>query len=354
MPEKEKRSAKAGLPPGTPIHIGEKKTEKTKITVIDYNEQTFQEKEVEKPEDCYSFKESKTITWINIDGIHDISLIGKIGKHFELHSLILEDIVNTEQRPKTEEFEKHLFIVVKMLYYNGKTPELIVEQVSFIAGDNFLISFQEKDTGDVFNAVRERLRKAKARFRKSGSDYLLYSLIDAIVDNYFTILEKEGERIETMEESLLKNPSTRTLHDIHSLKRELILLRKAVWPMREVISYMQRTESPLIKKTTKIYLRDLYDHTIQVIDTIETYRDMTAGMIDLYMSSLSNKMNEIMKVLTIIATIFIPLTFVVGIYGMNFKNMPELEWQYGYPAIMALMFLIAYVMINYFRQKKWL
>ena len=348
-----KRSKKAGLPPGTLVHIGKKRTGKVKITVIGYDENNFRENEVRTVNECFQFKDKPTVTWLNIDGIHDAGIIEKIGKHFNLHPLLLEDIMNTGQRPKMEDFENYIFIVLKMLGYDETRDEIKSEQVSLILGSNFVISFQECE-GDVFNPVRERIRNGKGKIRKMKADYLAYTLIDAVIDNYFIILEKTGEKIEDMEDELVTNPTPGTLQTIHNLKREMIFLRKSVWPLREVINGMQKAESPLIKESTGIYLRDVYDHTIQVIDTIETFRDMISGMLDIYLSSISNKMNEVMKVLTIIATIFIPLTFVAGLYGMNFKYMPELEWHFGYFAILLLMIIIGISMVFYFRRKKWL
>ena len=349
----KKRSRKIGLPPGTLVHVGAKKTSKARITIIDYDEAQFQEKEAKKVEECFPFKDKPTVTWINIDGIHQVDIIEKIGKHFNLHPLVLEDIVNTGQRPKMEDFVDYIFIVVKMLYYDEKENETKTEQVSLILGSNFVISFQESE-GDVFDPIRERIRSDKGRIRKMGADYLAYALIDTIVDNYFTILEKLGEGIEDIEDELVTNPMPETLQTIHNLKREMIFLRKSVWPLREVISRLERWESSLIQKSTGIYLRDVYDHTIQVIDAIETFRDMLSGMLDIYLSSVSNRMNEVMKVLTIIATIFIPLTLVAGIYGMNFKFMPELAQPWGYPMVYSIMLVIGILMVMYFRKKKWL
>lgn len=349
----EKISKKVGTPPGTIVHAGEKKVAKVSITIIDYDEVRFLEKEAKKIEECFPFKEKPTVTWININGIHDVELIEKIGKHFNIHPLVLEDIVNTGQRPKMEDFEDYIFIVLKMLYYDEKDEEIKAEQISLILGPNFVISFQEKE-GDIFDPLRERIRSGKGRIKKMGSDYLAYALIDAVVDNYFTILEKLGEEIEGMEEELVTNPTQETLQAIHNLKRDMIFLRKSVWPLREVVSSLERGESPLIHETTGIYLRDVYDHTIQVIDTIETLRDLLSGMLDIYLSSISNRMNEVMKVLTIIATIFIPLTLVVGIYGMNFAYMPELGWRWGYPLVLLLMVAIGISMLVYFRRKMWL
>ena len=344
---------KVGLPPGTLVHVGERKAEKVKSTIIDYDPKNYQEKEVDKIEECFPFKDKPTVTWINIDGLQEVEIVEKIGVHFGIHSLILEDILHTGQRPKAEDLGDYLFIVLKMIYHDENEDEIMGEQVSLILGQNYVISFQERE-GDVFNHIRERIRNGKGRIRKAGADYLTYALLDAIVDQYFLVLEKFGEKIESLEEELVTNPTPETVQLIHKLKRNLILLRKSVWPLREVISVLERGESPLITKPTGIYLRDVYDHTIQVIDTIETYRDMVSGMLDIYLSSVSNRMNEVMKVLTIIATIFIPLTFIAGIYGMNFKFMPELEWHWGYPTALIIMLIVVGFMVMYFRRKRWL
>jgi magnesium transporter len=347
-----RRSVKTGLPPGTLIHIGERKTEKPRITIIDYDEKQFKEKEAKKIEECFPFKDKPTVTWINVDGIHQVEIIEKLGSHFGLHPLLLEDILNTEQRPKMEDFGDYIFVVLKMLYYDGKGDEIEAEQVSLILGSNFVISFQERE-GDVFDPIRERIRQGKGRIRQAGADYLAYALLDAIVDSCFLILETLGERIEDTEQQLATNPAPKTLQLIRKLKKEMIILRKSVWPLREVVSGLERCESALIQESTDAYLRDVYDHTIQVIDTVESLRDMVSGMLDIYLSSISNRMNEVMKVLTIFAAIFIPLTFVAGIYGMNFQYMPELGWHWGYPMILIVMASIAAGMLAYFRRKKW-
>ena len=348
----KRRSKKAGLPPGTLVHIGEKKTENVRITYLDYDEQNFQEKQVTNIEECFAFKETPTVTWINIDGIHDIDIIEKIGKHYNLHPLILEDILHTTQRPKFEDYDSHLFIVLRMLMSAGEKQLVQSEQVSIIVGRKFVLSFQES-VGDVFEPIRDRIRNNKGRVRKMESDYLAYALLDAVVDGYFSVLENIGDTIESIEERLAKEPTEAILRQIHSLKREMIFLRKSIWPLRELISNLQRSESDLIAESTGVFLRDVYDHTIQVVDTVESYRDIVSGMLDLYLSSISNKMNAVMKVLTIIATIFIPLTFVAGIYGMNFKYMPELEWKWSYAVVWLVMIAIAVGMIKYFRKKKW-
>jgi magnesium transporter len=347
-----KRSKKAGLSPGTLVHVGEKKQDQALISYIDYDEKKFEEKKVSKIEDCFPLKDTSTVSWINIDGLHDTKLIDKLGQQFKLHSLLLEDVVNTAQRPKYEEFENEIFMVLKMIFYNG-SGKINFEQVSIILGKNFVISFQEK-SGDVFDSVRERLRSAKGRLKTAGPDYLAYALVDALVDSYFSILERLGEEVDSLEEELLDNPTPATMERIHKFKRDAMYLRKAVWPLREVISGFARSESKLINEQTKIFIRDIYDHTIQVIDTIETFRDILSGMLDMYLSSLSNKMNEVMKVLTIFAAIFIPLTFIAGVYGMNFDLMPELRWRFGYFGVWGIMLAVAITMLFFFNRRKWL
>jgi magnesium transporter len=347
------RAKKAGLPPGTIVYVGEKKSVGVKIRIMNYTETSFEEKAVEDVEECFPFKDEPTVTWINIDGVHRVDVVEKIGKHFNLHPLVLEDLVNTEQRPKMEDFLDYLFIVLRMLSYDDPTGEVKGEQLSLVLGPNWVLTFQENE-GDVFDFVRERIRSDKGRIRKMGADYLLYAVVDAVVDNYFLILEKMGEKIEEIEDKLVADPAPETLQSIHNLKSQMIFLRRSVWPLREAINRLERWESPLIQKSTDLYLRDVYDHTIQVIDAIETFRDMLSGMLDIYLSSVSNRMNEVMKVLTIIATIFIPLTLVAGLYGMNFKYMPELEWPWGYPFVLLFMLTIGVVMVIYFRRKRWL
>ena len=354
MPKLIKRHVKkAGSSPGTLVHVGEKKIEQTRITLIDFDEDNFQERLLESVEEAFPLRDLPTITWINIDGLHDIDVIEKTGRHFNIHPLVLEDILNTGQRPKAEEFENLLFVVLKMLDYDKAAEKVRSEQFSLVLGPNFLITFQEVP-GDVFNLVRERIRKPQTRIRKSGCDYLAYTLIDAIVDHYFIILDALGDKIEDLEAELMDDPTSSTMEIIHGLKQEMIYVRKHIWPIREIINGLVKNESPLVQEQTHVYFRDVYDHTIQVIDTIESYRDVLAGMMDIYLSSVSNKMNEIMKVLTIIATIFIPITFVAGIYGMNFKYMPELEWRWGYFMVWALIVVVAGIMIGYFKKKQWL
>ncbi|HOK04449.1 MAG TPA: magnesium/cobalt transporter CorA [Victivallales bacterium] len=343
---------KIGVPPGTLLYTGDLQ-EYFEINVIDYSQNNYKEFNPKNIEECFQFKDSPTVTWINITGLHRTDIIEQIGKHYNLHPLVLEDILNIRQRPKIEYFDDYIFIVLKMLSYNEVLKEIDAEQVSIILGSNFVFTFQERK-GDLFDTIRNRLRNNIGIIRKSSSDYLLYSLIDVIVDNYFLILEKIGVRIEDIEDKILLNPSPEVIRTIHNLKNSLIELRKTVWPLREILSNLYKGESELIKDKTSVYFRDVYDHTIQIIDTIETLRDIVSGLLDVYLSSISNRMNEIMKVLTIIATIFIPLTFIAGVYGMNFKFMPELEWKMGYPMVLLVMFLSAIGMLIYFKRKKWL
>jgi len=350
----KKRTQKIGLPPGTLIHIGDETMKDVKITVIDYKDDQFQEKEVLSLDECIPFRDKDAVTWIDIEGIHQPDVLEKLGHCYGLHPLVLEDIMATDQRPKMEDFGDYLFIVLKMIDYSENNGGPEIEQVSLILGRTFVISFQEGKEGDVFDPVRERIRTGQGRIRKMGPDYLAYSLIDSIVDNYYSVLERLGEEIELIEDQLVTDPTPAPLRVIHRLKRDMIFLRKSVWPLREVISGLERGESSLITDSTVIYLRDIYDHTIQVIDTIETFRDMLSGMLDIYLSSSSNRLNSVMKVLTVIATIFMPLSFIVGLYGMNFKFMPELEWRWGYPVVLIVMAVIAAWMLILFKRKKWL
>lgn len=350
---KRRKAKQVGLPPGTLIHIGEQKTARVKITLADYDESGYREKEIQAPEECFPFRDRPTVTWINVDGLHQVEAIAKIGQHFGLHPLVLEDIVHTEQRPKLEDFGRYLFIVTKMLSYDDQRQEIRSEQISFVLGANFALTFQEGSEDD-FAPIRTRLQNENSRLRKMGADYLLYALIDAIVDNYFIVLDKIGEKVEEVEEVLLTQYSPGSAHKIHGLRREMILLRKAIWPLREVITMLARGEIPLIKETTAVYFRDVYDHTVRLIDTIESYRDLLSVLMDIHLTSLSNRLNEVMKTLALISTIFMPLTFIAGIYGMNFVHMPELGWRWGYPLVLVLMFFLGASMVIYFKKRKWL
>lgn len=351
---KKRRSSKAGLPPGTLVHIGEKKTEKIVLSLMDYSEGRLEEKILEKPEDlCAYLKKQSTVTWVNVYGIHDVKTIEKLGEILGVHILVLEDVMNSRQRPKAESYDDHLFIVLKMIRYDLESSGLNVEQVSFILGKNYVLTFQERE-GDVFDPIRDRIRNSKGRIRKAGADYLAYALIDIVVDHYFLALEGVGDELEGMEDVLIANPRTETLAAIHDKKRVMASLRKAVWPLRELVLALERSESGLIAKETEPFLRDVYDHIVQIIDMMETQRDTLSGFLDIYLSSVSNRMNEVMKVLTIIATIFIPLTFIAGIYGMNFEYMPELKWRWAYPAVWGAMIGLGLGMGAYFRKKRWL
>ncbi len=349
----KKGRKKLGLSPGTLIHVGDRKIEKAKISLMNYDEKQLLEKKLTSIEDAFPYKDTPPVTWINVDGLHEVDLIEKFGLHFDIHPLTLEDIMNTGHRPKAEDFENYEYIVFKMLTFDEDKNNITAEQVSLILGHHYLISFQETE-GDVFDFVRERIRKAKGRIRKSGCDYLAYALIDAIVDHYFLVLEKIGEKIELAEVDLLGDTQPETLQSIHHYKREMLFLRKQVWPLRDILNILMKEDVSLIRETTQIFIRDLYDHTIQIIDTIESLRDVLSGMQDLYLSAVSNRMNEVMKVLTIMATIFIPLSFIAGIYGMNFDYMPELKWHWAYPVLWIVLITIFLFMIFWFKRKKWL
>ena len=347
-----RRFQTVGMPPGTLIHVEGNRAEKVRITVFDYDESNFEEHELAAIEQCYDFRDKSTVTWINIDGIHDTDLIQKIDKHFGIHSLVLEDIVQIGQRPKFDDFGDYLFIMMKMIYCPQGSRDVSAEQVSLLVGQNYVISFQEKP-GDVFEEIRNRIRSGKGRIRKMGADYLAYCPLDAVVDNYFLVLEKFDQRITEIEDQIDTQNPPEISKDIHGVKRNLIFLKEQVWPLRDVVSVMLRSESTLIQKTTGVYLRNLYDHTIQVVDTIESFREMISGVHDVYLSMISNRMNEVMKVLTIFAAIFIPLTFIAGVYGMNFRVMPELEWQWGYFGVLGFMAAVALGLILYFKKKGW-
>lgn len=347
-----RRSKKAGLPPGTLVHVGERREEHPTITVTAYNEAESVERVITDLAELDSFLNTYAVTWINVDGLHDVSVIEQLGKRFHLHPLVTEDVLNTTQRPKMEDLEDYLFIVMRALQFDETDSDVDSEQVSLILGANYLISFQEGHT-KLFDGIRERIRVGKGRLRKSGADFLAYSLLDSIVDNYFVILEKLGDQIELLEEDLVTQPQPDTLQTIHRLKIHMIFMRKSVWPLREVVSRLLGGESSLIQSSTIPFLRDVYDHTIHAIDTMETARDIISGMLDIYLSSVSYRINAIMKVLTVIATFFMPLTFLAGWYGMNFKTMPEYDWQYGYVMVICMAIAIVIGMLIYFKRKQW-
>ncbi|PLX92368.1 MAG: magnesium and cobalt transport protein CorA [Desulfuromonas sp.] len=341
-----------GLAPGTLIHVGKQKMEHPSIAFIDYDEENFATEDDATLERCLALKTTDSVSWINLDGIHDIPTLDAFGKAFDLHPLALEDILNTGHRPKIEDFDSYLLVIVKMLDFEENSNQISAEQVSLVLTRNNVLSFQEK-SGDVFNGVRERLKRKSGRIRQRGPDYLTYALLDSIVDSYFHTLEKIGDRLEALEEELIRQPTQDTLQRVHQLKGQLIFLRKSVWPLREVVNSLLHDEYALIHESTQVFLRDLYDHSVQIIDTVETFRDTATGLVDLYMSSISHRMNEVMQVLTIMASLFIPLTFIAGIYGMNFENMPELKHPWGYPAVWLLMLLCTGGMLTYFKRKKW-
>lgn len=345
---------KAGLPPGTLVYVGQKSKMPARITLFDFEPDRYAEKTITNLEECVPFKEQKSITWINVDGLTDVPFISQLDQLFGVHPLALEDIVNTDQRPKMEDYGEYIYVVLKMLYMDQHNRDVISEQISLIIGSNYVLSFQEKEGGDTFDNIRDRIRTGKGRVRKMGADYLAYVLLDTIVDNYFLVLENMEEEISHLEEKLMASAGSINSSEIHHFKRDLIMLRKQISPVRELVAALQRADSRLINKTTEIYLRDLHDHVISVMDTVESFRDILSGLHDIYISSINLKMNEIMKVLTVISTIFIPLTFITGIYGMNFKYMPELEWKNGYFEVLFVMLALALTMVLYFKGKKWL
>ena len=349
----KKTSSKIGKSPGTLIHIGDKKSDASEISVMAYSPSALSEWVCKDVAELLPLASDAQVTWINIDGIYDISLMERIGELFGIHPLTLEDILNTTHRPKAEVFEDYLFIVLKMLTFEEDNRQVISEQVSLIIGNGYILSFQEKQ-GDIFDTVRERIRMTRGRIRSMGGDYLAYCLIDKVVDHYFLILEAIGSFIEEMEDTIIDNPSPEIIQNLHSTKREMIYLRKQIWPLREVVGEMTRDDIPFISHKTTIFLRDVYDHTIQIIDTIESMRDVLSGMLDIYLSSVSNRMNNVMKVLTIFSTVFMPLSFLAAVYGMNFKYFPELEFKYGYFIFWGVVAGIALGMMGYFRKKKWL
>lgn len=330
------------------------KSTKINISVLDYNSEKAEICTIGSIEECFPYKDSKSISWINVEGTKNKELLQKLDEHFGIHPLVIDDVENLSQRPKMEDYGDYLFFIIKMIAIDEKTLDMVNEQVGIILGKNYLISFQEGKEGDIFEAVRERILNNKGKIRKTGTDYLLYKLIDAVIDNYFNVLEVIGEKIEDLEEELVNHPSTEILHRIQLLKKEMIYLRKSVWPLREAVSNLERVESSLVHSSTRFYFRNLYDHTIQVIDSVESLRDILSGMLDIYLSSISNRLNEVMKVLTIISTIFIPLTFVVGLYGMNFKYMPELSHPWGYPVVLGILVCISIAMLLFFRRKRWI
>lgn len=346
-------SRSAGLPPGTLVPPPHSEGRRVRIKSFNFDSKGFEEKELDSLDDIPQPRSESSVTWINIDGLADIDVLERLGELFGIPDLVLEDILDTNQRPKFEDHERFLFLVTKMFYYYEGEREPRGEQVSFLLRDRMVITIQER-AGDVFHEVRERIRNGRGRVRKRGPDYLLSALIDALVDQYFLVLETLGEQVAATEASIFSEAEPEGIQEIHHLRNRVIYLRRSVWPLREVVSHLLRGEQTLIEDSTRPFIRDIYDHTIQVADTLETFRDMLSGLLDVYLSTVSNRMNEVMKVLTIISTLFIPLSFVAGVYGMNFKFMPELDWRYGYPFVLFLMLAIALGFLWFFRKKKWL
>lgn len=343
----------SNLPPGTVIYKGKKTSTTTHLDIIEYNENLYDHRIGKSVEDGYGGERLDRVTWINLNGLNNIAAIEALGEHYNIHPLTLEDIANPNQRPKLEENDDYIFLVVKMIYYNNDS-EFVIEHLSIILGRGYVITFQESD-GDVFDNLRDRIEHKKGRIRGYGADYLAYALLDAVVDNYFSVMEILGEHVEDLEESIFHLETNENIaNEIQALKRLILKIRRAVFPLREGINRLEKNEHPIIDHKIQHFTRDLYDHIIQVSESIDLYREMVWGLMDMHMSIISNKMNEIMKVLTIIATIFIPLTFIAGIYGMNFDNMPELHTRYGYFVLLGIMAIIFIIMLIYFRRKKWL
>lgn len=343
---------RAGSAPGTLRYLGKERTEPIKITVYEFDETQGVMTEISDVEECAKYITSPTVSWIKVVGIHNVDILRRIGEVFSIHPLVLEDLVNTANRPKYEAFENYLFMVTKVLWLNEKTDKIADEQISIIAGNNWVISFQEYERG-IFKPLITRIMDIQGRIRKRGSDYLFYAIADTIVDHYFILFEQIDSIIEKLDVNLMTETDQEILDDIHKLKQNMVHIRRNIAPIRESVYQLMKDESPLINETTDVFIKDLYDHTIQAVDAVDSYREALGGMIDVYLSMTSFKMNEVMKVLTIIATIFIPLTFIAGIYGMNFDNMPELHWAWGYFAILVLMFGIGVALMFYFKVKKW-
>lgn len=339
--------------PGAVTYKGKKESLVTKIEIIDYSKDNYRRVDSENIEDAFGFEESKHITWINVNGLSNTAEIERLGEYYSLHPLIQEDIVSTHQRPKMDEYQDYFFIVFKMLHYTDE-GRLVNEHVSMVVGTDYVTTFQEAD-GDVWDGLRDRLENAKGRIRNSGADYLMFALLDAVVDNYFTVIDTLSDKIEIIEDQLFENNIQEDItEEIQSLKKEILRIRRAIIPLREVINRLEKSDSSLIEDKTQNYIRDLYDHIIQVSESVDIYREMIWGLMDMYMTTISNKMNEVMKVLTIVSTIFIPLTFIAGIYGMNFEYIPELNVTYGYFYLWGIMFLMFFGLLWYFKRKKWL
>jgi len=346
------RTEKAGIPPGTLQFSGEKRVESVLITRYEYDTGAWDERHATSLDEIGTEKRLNSVLWINIDGLHQTDVIAAIGERYQIHPLVLEDILHTDQRPKLENYGHYLYLVVKMFEERDKDGSVGSEQISFILLGDILITFQEKP-GDVFDPIRQRIRKNQGILRKETADYLLYALLDVLVDRYFAILEKIDETVDAIDASMSEQPSETILEEIHDAKRTLIFLRKNAWPLREVLYECRNRDNPMIGATTKTYFKDVYDHCIHVLDTLEIMKDLLSEMTELFLTRSSNRTNETMKFLTIISTIFMPLSFIAGVYGMNFLAMPELKWEYGYPVILGAMGGITLLMIFLFKRKRW-
>lgn len=348
----------AGTPPGT--IIVDENAEEPIIFLIDYNQTDLIHKQISYPEECINYLDTESVSWVDVQGLGNKDILHRLGQSFDLHPLVLEDIVNMVERPKIEDYEDQLVIIAHMVVPNNNNGSFYSEQVSLVLGKYYVLTIQEEPEHDCFDGVRMRIDKGKGIIRRQGSDYLAYSLLDAIIDGFFPVLELYGERIDELEEEVIVNPNQKTLQKIYQVRRELLQLRRAIWPQRDAINSLIRDGSELISDEVRIYLRDCYDHAVQVMDIVETYRELVAGLMDVYLSAISNKMNEIMKLLTVVSSIFIPLTFIAGVYGMNFNteksphNMPELNWYWGYPLCLGVMALVAISLLYFFWRRGWL
>jgi magnesium transporter len=346
-------SEKIGLSPGSLIHVGEVFDNDTVITLINYDATTLEEKVISSVEEMLPYRDKSTTTWVNIEGLQDVELIRTIGKSFKIHSLVLEDILHTHQRSKFEDYENYLFMVVKNLSLGLGDFSIEYEQISILVFKNFIFTFKEKPTL-LFDPIKIRIQNSKGRIRKFSSDYLAYVVLDTVIDEYFSLQDSLDELMEQIEDELLLSPSTETLNTIQHVRRELIFVRKSISPLRELLSGLHRSDSPLIDEKNRRYFGDVYDHALRVIESMESYRELITGMMDIYLSSVNNKMSETMKVLTVFASIFIPLTFIAGVYGMNFEYMPELKMRWAYPALWGFFITVSVGLMIYFKRKKWL
>lgn len=349
---RKKTSAKVGLPPGSIFHVGEQKIEKAKITLTEYDEKKVETFEINSVEEIDPYTDTPQVTWVSVSGLHDTELIKQIGEKFNIHPLVLEDILNTETRPKIEMTDDYIFIAMKMLTHNKSEDQIDTEQVSFLLGNSFVFSFLEK-SDSVFKPIKDRITEQFGRVRKQPSDYLFYALMDVVVDQYFLVLEQLEQNIESLDDEVIKDGDKSQIEKIYSLKNKLLLTRRSLWPLREIFTRLTREETKLINKKIVPYLRDLLDHTMHITETIEFQHEITNGLMQTHLSMMSYKMNEVMKILTVVSTIFIPLTFIVGVYGMNFPNMPEMKWPWAYSALWGVMICIVIFMVFYFKRKKW-